>query len=261
MFWVLSGGGGPALLPRPDIFGSGENGFWFDGEDTSYLYQTADTSTPVTTTGQTVGRWEDRSGNGHHITQATSGDRPEWHSDGYVTFSGSECLFMASSAFPVSGWRMFLVMDSDDINGNRDILTIGSSAGDARSNSDGMQVWSQWQIAGPTGRSVYFTNGAGGTGLDVGSPTPLNIYEFDFQPTTQNVYLNGAFNKSRFYSFSSGNNSGDLIIGAGNSGASPNDFWTGRMREAICYVNPSMDAGLRTEVLDYLSEKHSIALA
>lgn len=42
------------------------------------LYQTTDTSTPVTANGQTVGLWLDQSGNGKNATQSTAANRPTY---------------------------------------------------------------------------------------------------------------------------------------------------------------------------------------
>jgi hypothetical protein len=49
---------------------------WLDLSDLTTLYQTNDTSTPVTADGQTVGYVADKSGNARHATQATAGSRP-----------------------------------------------------------------------------------------------------------------------------------------------------------------------------------------
>lgn len=51
---------------------------WYDVSDTGTLYQTTDTSTPVSGSGNPIGRWEDKSGNGIHLTQGTAGARPTW---------------------------------------------------------------------------------------------------------------------------------------------------------------------------------------
>jgi hypothetical protein len=49
---------------------------WHDFSDLSTLYQTGDTSTPVTADGQTIGYVLDKSGNNRHSSQATAGSRP-----------------------------------------------------------------------------------------------------------------------------------------------------------------------------------------
>jgi hypothetical protein len=77
------------------LFAGGEKGFWFDFTDMANLYQTDDTSTPITTNGQTIGRVTDLSGLGNHFTQATAGARPTFRvADGFncVEGGGSRAL-------------------------------------------------------------------------------------------------------------------------------------------------------------------------
>jgi len=49
---------------------------WLDASDASTLFQNSDGTTPATATSDPVGYWADKSGNGRHVTQATSGNRP-----------------------------------------------------------------------------------------------------------------------------------------------------------------------------------------
>lgn len=51
---------------------------WLDFSIATGLYQTNDTSTPVTTDGQSIGYSTDKSGMGNHATQATAGARPTY---------------------------------------------------------------------------------------------------------------------------------------------------------------------------------------
>lgn len=52
---------------------------WLDASTNAYLY-TLDSGGSLVTDGQAVGRWEDRSGNGRHYTQAVAGSRPVYRS-------------------------------------------------------------------------------------------------------------------------------------------------------------------------------------
>lgn len=71
------------LFDPATLFGSGTyEGAWFDISDLSTLYQDSSATTPVTTDGDPVGYVADKSGNGHHATQATSGNRPTYRTDG-----------------------------------------------------------------------------------------------------------------------------------------------------------------------------------
>jgi hypothetical protein len=83
--------GGP--VPPSLLFANAEKGAWFDASDTTTLFQDAAGTIPVTATGQPVGRWLDKSGNGNHATQHVAANRPTYQIDAEgnpnVTFDGS----------------------------------------------------------------------------------------------------------------------------------------------------------------------------
>lgn len=58
------------------LFANNEQGFAFDFNDLSTMYQDAAGTIPVTGVGQPVGRVLDKSGRGNHATQSTSAKRP-----------------------------------------------------------------------------------------------------------------------------------------------------------------------------------------
>lgn len=98
-------GSGAAFDPS-SLFAAAESGGWWDPSDLSTLFQTNDTSTPVTAAGQSVGRVSDKSGNGFHLTQATAGNRPTYQVDSngkpYLLFDGVDDFLTAAFtlAFP-----------------------------------------------------------------------------------------------------------------------------------------------------------------
>ncbi len=63
---------------------------WLDGQDRATLLDGS--GDPVGDGGKVATRFfkmpADKSGAGHHFTQGTSVDRPNWHGDGYVNFFG-----------------------------------------------------------------------------------------------------------------------------------------------------------------------------
>lgn len=64
---------------------------WYDPSDISTLFQDAAGTTPVTADGDPVGLMMDKSGNGNHVSQATSTKRPIYHTSGgisWLTFDG-----------------------------------------------------------------------------------------------------------------------------------------------------------------------------
>lgn len=58
------------------LFANNEQGFAFDFNDLSTMYQDAAGTIPVTGVGQPVGKVLDKSGRGNHATQSTSAKRP-----------------------------------------------------------------------------------------------------------------------------------------------------------------------------------------
>ena len=64
---------------------------WYDPSDLSTLFQDSAGTTPVTASGQPVGKMLDKSGNGNHVLQATSTMRPIYTTGGalaWLAFDG-----------------------------------------------------------------------------------------------------------------------------------------------------------------------------
>lgn len=84
---------GSAFTPA-HLFASGEQGVWYDPSDFSTMSQDDAGATPVTATGQAVGRILDKSGRGNHATQATPTSRPILRQDSggryYLEFDGTD---------------------------------------------------------------------------------------------------------------------------------------------------------------------------
>ena len=51
---------------------------WLDGSDITTLFQDSAKTTPVTSDGDVVGAWADKSGNGNDALQATTADKPQY---------------------------------------------------------------------------------------------------------------------------------------------------------------------------------------
>lgn len=63
--------------PIVSLFGSNVEGFYYDPNDLTTLFQDVEGTIPVTAVGQTVARINDKSGNGHHLVQATVSRQPK----------------------------------------------------------------------------------------------------------------------------------------------------------------------------------------
>jgi hypothetical protein len=49
---------------------------WYDASDAATLFEDSGGSTPAADNADVIGRWADKSGNGYHLTQATTGNKP-----------------------------------------------------------------------------------------------------------------------------------------------------------------------------------------
>ena len=66
----------PAAFSPAFLFAGGQQGIWLDPSDLATMFQDDAGTVPVTGAGQVVGRILDKSGNGHHATQATEASKP-----------------------------------------------------------------------------------------------------------------------------------------------------------------------------------------
>lgn len=90
-----------------DMFAAGELGFWFDPSDITTLFQDSAGTTPVTASGQPVGKILDKSGRGLHATQATAGSRPTYQVDAisgkaYLSFDGVDDGLVTAAVNPAT---------------------------------------------------------------------------------------------------------------------------------------------------------------
>ena len=84
------------------LFANGEQGFFYDPNDLSTMYQDANGTVPVTGTGQPVGLIRDKSGNNNHAFQTTSASRPILRKNAvtganYLEFDGVDDFLVTNS--------------------------------------------------------------------------------------------------------------------------------------------------------------------
>jgi len=102
MFGYSAEASPPDFAPET-LFASGEQGFWYDVQDLSTMWQDAAGTIPAEV-GYIVGRLDDKSGNGNHATQATAGLCPILRQNGttgkyYLEFDGSDDNLVTSVPF------------------------------------------------------------------------------------------------------------------------------------------------------------------
>ena len=116
------------------LFSAGEQGAFYIPRPTvngaQVLFQDSAGTVPVAADGDPVGRMLDQSGNGNHATQAVSGARPVYRTDGtlhWLVFNGTNTS-MSFNALPVNFTAFFglaaALNSSDDI-----IISNGAAAG------------------------------------------------------------------------------------------------------------------------------------
>ena len=62
---------------------------WLDGQDLSTLFKDDTCTNDLTTDGQRVGCWRDKSGGGHHVIQNNDNKRPTYQQGGHIFFGAS----------------------------------------------------------------------------------------------------------------------------------------------------------------------------
>jgi len=87
------------------LFAGTTEGAWYDPSDLSTLFQDSAGTTPVTASGQPVGKMLDKSGNGNHAVQATAAKRPTYTEGSglaWLAFDGVDDA-MATAAIDFTG--------------------------------------------------------------------------------------------------------------------------------------------------------------
>lgn len=105
-----AGSSASATFSPAVLFAGGAQGGWWDPSDITTLFQDSAGTTPVTASGQPVGRISDKSGRGNHLIQATAENRPTYTEAGtlrYLVFDGlTDALSVASFAMTASDKAM-----------------------------------------------------------------------------------------------------------------------------------------------------------
>ena len=96
-----------ASTPTTALFAAGEKGAWFDASDISTLFKDRAGTQQVTTVGDPVGKWLDKSGNGNHATASSDAARPTYQIDDEgnpnVTFTKSPVKQLVTPSINFTG--------------------------------------------------------------------------------------------------------------------------------------------------------------
>lgn len=87
----------PLFNPR-QLFKGSEVGGWWDARDLSTMFTDTGATTPVTADGNNVKCWNDKSGRGNHVTEATNCPIYKADMGGCVRFDGSNDILSKTSS-------------------------------------------------------------------------------------------------------------------------------------------------------------------
>lgn len=224
---------------------------WLDASDASTLYD-ATTGGSLVTAGNTVARWEDKSGNANHVTQSTANNRPTRLAadlnglDG-LDFDGTNDSLGTATAVGNAPLTIFVVAkpENDSSTGARRFAHIfGSSYAYQLSNSNQLNT----------------RNNQVETGTDAlawGTITASTAYVFSavFLTTDTNGYINNVLGEG-----GAGTAMGDAgtqtTIGA-RSDFNAATFYDGKIYEIAAFTAAFTDAQ-RNAMAAYFSEKWGI---
>lgn len=128
---------GSAPFDPASLFTGGYTGGYYDASDLSTLWQDSARTTPVTADGDPVGAWDDKSGNGNHLTQATSGRRPLYKTSGglhWLQFDGIDDSLATSGTVDFSASDKLSILAGVYRNsGTSTLVSCGNTASEAGS--------------------------------------------------------------------------------------------------------------------------------
>jgi hypothetical protein len=194
------------------LFANGEQGFAYDPNDLTTMFQDAAGTVPVTGAGQSVGLILDKSGRGNHARQTTSASRPILRQNAttgayYLEFDGSDD---------------FLVTNSIDFTGTNEVsLFAGVRKLSDVGNQLIVELSSNADVLGMAFKLSTESNGS--TYFVVKGTSPSFIGRVDKSPVTLTFAAKASFSPSRISLNVNGNTLSPKTdsMGSGNFGNYP----------------------------------------
>lgn len=217
---------------------------------TALWLDAADAST-VTTVSGAVSQWNDKSGNGRHVTQAIAGNRPAYSSAAInnknaLSFITDDSLQLSSPGFATgASSKSLFVVYQPGTTGSTSHWICGYAIGTATSSWFGMMYRNDTVKGDP-----YFATYA--TDL-TDSATPTLSTKFaasTYDGTTLRLYRNGSEIASGARSLSTATNA-DFLIGKDTGTSS---YMNGLIAE-ILFVSSAVSTDTRQRIEGYLAHK------
>ena len=196
------------------LFAGGAEGAWYDPSDLSTLFQDSAGTTPVTASGQPVGKMLDKSGNGNHATQAIAAARPIYTEGSGLAWLAFDGVGDFMSVADVSGMRQsimtfFIGVDPLSLLGREDWFASGDSRSYSTNNYVVGNSLSAFQTLGRTPATTV-TQGS------MTANTKVIVSERS-DGTNINSRINGVAQTTAALTLGTNDTSG-FTLGASNSG-------------------------------------------
>lgn len=226
---------------------------WLKADDG--LYTDTGLTTPVSADGDAVAGWQDKSGNGRHMTQSTSGSRPLYkinivNGKPVVRFDGTDDVLAGANLSALSAAEAFIVVKT----GQADPPAAGAGTGLWHYGTDTQA--SHY----PFSNSNIYDNFGTNSRKTVGDPTPslatFRLYNVMSKSGTWTARLDG----TQIYTVAS-NTVGfrsSCELGNGLSGAGPT--FNGDIAEVIVY-SAELSGSDRDIVEAYIASKYGLTIA
>lgn len=221
---------------------------WYDASDLTTLWQNTGGTTPVAADGDPVALWQDKSGNGRHLTQSTSTLRPTYKTSGglhWLEFvnTGSTTKMVGSSA--INSASVYCACAHRQISkvGNQRLISLANGSSDTAA-AEGIILWEQ-SVASYQGYASG-TKAAATPAPSIGTDVLLESW---FDGTNHNMSVNGATAATASCTVTF--NVTNLNINGGGGGAA-----NARVYQMVFKLSRINNAALRT----YLGNKCGISI-
>lgn len=229
---------------------------WFDGSDRATMFDATTGGNAVADNG-TVARWEDKSGNGYHLTQGTAANRPTLRAAirngrSVLEYDGANSnLASASITNDLSALSVFAVFTQDTLGQNN----LGT-------------IWGNASLPGSGNRSYRIQTGPAMSALFGSNDGRLiNLSSATGAFTRVHAFWSGGNNRSSDFSFledgtaRSSLTSGTMTVTAAAASATAvgnkpggSNAWDGYIAEVLVYTR-LLSASERTRVDNWLKAK------
>lgn len=236
-----------------------QNGTWTPAELTTTLWLDATDSSTITHLNNEVSQWNDKSGNGYHVSQATQANRPLTNQPPLTTFNFRNYISFDTTAkrllntawnFTLTSQHTFIVF-SQSTNGR-----IFSQSNSGVDTGTGMYVPSHTASATSIGSFLGSTTLRAGVTMATAN-TQVNLFESRHNSTT----LFNSINANTEVSFSQALNATTTRMGLNVALNASNGVGNGGIRnigEVLVFNNVSLSTDDRQKVQGYLAWKWNL---